>query len=256
MSRNFELLQRLEQRRGVSTPVEVAAVAPAPSKPVTAPSRAIIRPDIAESLGRMPSVEQEIQRLVRRLFFSSATVGPRLVSFADVEQANGSTAIAAKAGEVVAAEGRSVCLVDANFSSPLLHTHFGLPYDPITPSIARSSAHSLRAIAQSPGPAHLWVLTCARPEHGSVWQEFPSFLSLLRNQFDFILIDAGVVMDVATLQVAQQSDGLVLVIEANTTRRERAARAKEVLAESQISLLGAVLNNRTFPIPENVYQRL
>jgi Mrp family chromosome partitioning ATPase len=63
-------------------------------------------------------------------------------------------------------------------------------------------------------------------------------------------------MDVATLQVAQQSDGLVLVIEANTTRRERAARAKEVLAESQISLLGAVLNNRTFPIPENVYQRL
>jgi Mrp family chromosome partitioning ATPase len=89
-----------------------------------------------------------------------------------------------------------------------------------------------------------------------VWQEFPSFLSLLRNQFDFILIDAGVVMDVATLQVAQQSDGLVLVIEANTTRRERAARAKEVLAESQISLLGAVLNNRTFPIPENVYQRL
>jgi Mrp family chromosome partitioning ATPase len=48
----------------------------------------------------------------------------------------------------------------------------------------------------------------------------------------------------------------VLVLEANNTRREAAMRVTEQLNMAQIKVLGAVLNKRTFPIPEPLYRRL
>ena len=51
-------------------------------------------------------------------------------------------------------------------------------------------------------------------------------------------------------------DGVVLVLEANGTRREAALRVTDSLRKSKIPVLGAVLNNRTFPIPATLYKRL
>jgi Mrp family chromosome partitioning ATPase len=52
------------------------------------------------------------------------------------------------------------------------------------------------------------------------------------------------------------ADGVVLVIEAHATRREAARKAKETIEASNIKLLGAVFNKRTFPIPEALYNRI
>jgi Mrp family chromosome partitioning ATPase len=48
----------------------------------------------------------------------------------------------------------------------------------------------------------------------------------------------------------------VIVLEANSTRKEAALTVMENLRAAQIKILGAVLNKRTFPIPELIYQRL
>jgi Mrp family chromosome partitioning ATPase len=49
---------------------------------------------------------------------------------------------------------------------------------------------------------------------------------------------------------------LVLVVQANATRRDAARKAKESLQAANVRLLGAVLDNRTFPIPDAIYQRI
>jgi Mrp family chromosome partitioning ATPase len=49
---------------------------------------------------------------------------------------------------------------------------------------------------------------------------------------------------------------MVLVLEANATRRDATARITERLYAMQVKVLGAVLNKRTFPIPESLYRRL
>jgi len=46
------------------------------------------------------------------------------------------------------------------------------------------------------------------------------------------------------------------VIEANRTRRLTARKAKETLDAAGVRLLGTVLNNRTFAIPEAIYRKL
>jgi len=49
---------------------------------------------------------------------------------------------------------------------------------------------------------------------------------------------------------------VVLVLEANATRRVAALSAKEALEAAGVRLLGTVLNDRTFPIPEKLYRKL
>jgi Mrp family chromosome partitioning ATPase len=47
-----------------------------------------------------------------------------------------------------------------------------------------------------------------------------------------------------------------VVLQANATRRETARKLKLDMQSSNVRLLGAVLNDRTFPIPDSIYSRL
>jgi len=56
--------------------------------------------------------------------------------------------------------------------------------------------------------------------------------------------------------LGQHSEGMVLVLEADATRREAASVAVSNLRTAGVPILAAVLNKRTFPIPEGIYSRL
>jgi len=49
---------------------------------------------------------------------------------------------------------------------------------------------------------------------------------------------------------------MVLVVEANSTRRVAAQKVKERLHAANARLLGTVLSGRTFPIPDMIYKKL
>ena len=79
----------------------------------------------------------------------------------------------------------------------------------------------------------------------------------LGDEFAYVVISAppiGSYSD-ATL-LGQLADGVVLVLDANSTRRVTAKKAKQALEAANVRVLGTVLNNRTFPIPERIYRLL
>jgi succinoglycan biosynthesis transport protein ExoP len=79
----------------------------------------------------------------------------------------------------------------------------------------------------------------------------------LREEFDYVLIDAPPLSSCSdAVLLGQMTDGVILVVEANSTRRETARTAKETFEGANVKLLGAILNNRTFPIPEVLYRKL
>jgi Mrp family chromosome partitioning ATPase len=87
--------------------------------------------------------------------------------------------------------------------------------------------------------------------------ELKQRLTFLLGMFDYVLIDApgvSVCGDAAVLGYA--AGAAVLVVEANITRRVIAREAKETLEAANVHLLGTVLSNRTFPIPEQLYRKL
>ena len=80
-------------------------------------------------------------------------------------------------------------------------------------------------------------------------------LKELRSSFDYFLLSAAI-NDDDMPSLCNLCEAAVLVLTANVTRREAAIKAKEQLLRQGVTLLGTVLDQRTMPIPESIYQRL
>ena len=88
-------------------------------------------------------------------------------------------------------------------------------------------------------------------------EDLKDLFAQLSGEFGYLLIDApGVnVCGDATI-LGQAADAVVLVIEADVTRRQSARKAKETLESAGVQILGTVLRNRSFPIPDALFRRL
>src|SRR5205823_5431720 len=82
-------------------------------------------------------------------------------------------------------------------------------------------------------------------------------LAQLRMDFDYSVlhVPAASLYGDASL-FGTLTDGLVLVLQANRTRRTVALETKRNLETANVRVLGTVLANRTFPVPQRIYDRL
>jgi Mrp family chromosome partitioning ATPase len=84
-----------------------------------------------------------------------------------------------------------------------------------------------------------------------------SRLKELRAMFDYVLVDASAMNSSNdAIVLGAVSDGAILVLKANSSRKETARNAVQGFQAAKVRILGAVLNQRTFPIPEAIYNKL
>lgn len=236
MSKAFELLQNVEVERGT-------AVGPVPVNRV--------RPSVVG--------QEEITRLIQRVF--RVPDAPRSVLFAGIDPGDGCTSVCAATAENLAAmTPGSVCVVDANLRNPSLHKYFevsnnnGLAEAIMQPGVVHSFAHNV-------GGSNLWVLPSgsgletAQALLGS--DGMRARMAELNQAFDHVLIDSPALNRSSdALILGRLVDGMLLVLQSNATRRETARTVIAGIRNANVNLLGAVLNKRTFPIPQNLYDRL
>jgi protein-tyrosine kinase len=246
MSKNFELLERAGRAEEM---LQVGNV------PLSRP-RGVQASFDAKSLER-----EEIHNLVQRVFALEGNEGPQVVVFSGVGKGSGSPRICALAAQSLAARATgTVCAVDADFRMPALHTYFDEEnLGGLADGVLSSGPIREKAVRIAFG--NLWLIP-AGPTHRSaspliMMDRLKSRLQELRQEFDHVLINAPEAdryTDSAIL--GRGADGMILVIEANSTPRASIEKAKASLSSAGIRLLGAVLNNRTFPIPQAIYRRL
>jgi Mrp family chromosome partitioning ATPase len=79
----------------------------------------------------------------------------------------------------------------------------------------------------------------------------------IRREFRYSIIHGPPAIEAGeALSLAQWGDGLILVVSAQHSKRLTAMRVREMLAETDVRLLGIVLTDREFPIPEKIYRLL
>ena len=71
-----------------------------------------------------------------------------------------------------------------------------------------------------------------------------------------IIAAPSVTQHPAVAAIGAQVDGIVMIAEAHVTRRRAVRACADALRSSGGRVLGTVLSNRTFPIPEAVYRLL
>lgn len=248
MSRNFELMQQLELEQDRPA-FEVSEV------------NLIAGEDRAPHACNQPWAADDSLELAHRLFLLQKQEPPRVAVFAGIDHNSGCSHVCASVAEALARNTPGlVCLLEANFRSPGLPSlfnatnHYGF-------TDALLGVGPIGSFAKSVGPDKLRLISA-----GTTAADSPSLLTTrlvgprlaeLRANFDFVIIDAPPLTRYADgIALARLSDGIVVVLEAESTRREAALRAVEKLRSSNVPIIGAVLNKRMFPIPEKIYNKL
>jgi protein-tyrosine kinase len=254
MSRNFELLRQAQSKiPGAAPNSKVAPVADVrPRAKSNAPTAVSINVD--------KIAREESLKLVQSVFLLQGAPH-RTVLFAGVDSGSGCSRICVDAAETLAhnASG-SICLVDANFRAPSLPESFGTSNHYGLADALRKDG-PVRHFVKSLRPKNLWLLSCGSAANESTGllnsEKMKARIRELREEFDYILLDAPPLSTYAdAVALGQLADGVVLVLEAHSTKREAASRVADHLRAANVKILGAVLNKRTFPIPESLYQLL
>jgi Mrp family chromosome partitioning ATPase len=79
----------------------------------------------------------------------------------------------------------------------------------------------------------------------------------LRARFQVVLFDAAPLLPyLESITLAQQLDGMVLVLRAENDKREVAQQTVQMLERAGARVLGAVLNRKPLHIPQWIYKLL
>jgi len=199
-------------------------------------------------------IYSELSHLVQHVFLG-ALESRRTVIFCGVDRESAaiSSWICTQAAELLAGRVPGfVCIVDSN-----LESLSGKP------SEVEKSAFDIGGgggAANFPGTllrvrGNLWLSSDKAP--AGERNGMAARIEQLRKTFEYVLVDAPAVSGNSETPIfGRAADGVVMVLEAFSTRREAALKAKERIQASGGKLIGIVLNDRRFPIPEKLYRRL
>ncbi len=179
----------------------------------------------------------------------------RVLVVTSLDMMEGKTTIVTNLGMASAQQNREVLLIDADFRRPRLHQRFGLPnragladllQHPDFPELLDSS--TLESVIQPTEIPHLWLLTSGPTDEASAnllySPGFDTLLQSLARRFDLIFIDTPPMLMYADARaLGQMSDGVVMVVRANTKSREELRAAYQRLLQDQIPVLGTILND-------------
>jgi len=216
----------------------------------------------ARTRAREPIIDEDIAVLVAQVFRRAEGLGARRVLFTAVDDGDASAHVAVRAAHALSSQGAgSVCLIDLDLRAPTVDRHCELQGcrgfsdallddAPIEAFIHRM----LDSRSLSIMPAGSRTLEALAAIGGATAQQR---LREVSDMFDYVVAHAapaGVHADAALL--GPFLDGAVLVLEANATRATAARAAAEALQRAAVTLLGSILNNRTYPIPHAIYRWL
>lgn len=208
---------------------------------------------ISRAGGWNPEVfaHEQIKGLVRQVFFSSVERPVRQIVFSAVEPEADVRNLCRRVGEALALETTGSVAVVGEGLQVLQDAEV---YPPTERSV-RDGSTPLRQTAICVRE-NLWLLPAAKKNQDCITTaSLHLYLGEVRREFDYSIVEAPGEANVATA-MAQFADGIILVLSAHRTRRIMARKIKEALERAQARILGTVLSDRDFPIPQGIYRRL
>ncbi|MGI8649115.1 MAG: CpsD/CapB family tyrosine-protein kinase [Rubrobacter sp.] len=204
-------------------------------------------PDRLVSLSDFGGQAAEAYRTLRTsLLYAAVDDPPRVIVITSPGQKEGKSTTCANLAVSLAQAEKSVILIDCDLRKPVVHGIFNL----------RNSKGLVNALVGTDRVKSLWcspvgnlkVLTSGpvppNPTELLGSERFSALLTELRETFDYVLIDAPPVQLVSDPAiVASQADGVILVLDAQSTRKLSAKRSMRSLEAVGAKVLGTVMNN-------------
>lgn len=187
-------------------------------------------------------------RIESNLRLSSLDQQPQVIVSTSAIPGEGKSTTSLNFAVSLAASGQKVLLIDGDLRRPVLHRSLGEERSPGLTEIVSGQVDVEDAIRTVQSDRHTLDVITAGVRPPSVAntfrsQAFKSMIAELRQEYEWIVIDLPpVVVGAEAMEVAVQSDGALLVIEAGETSMQVLEEAMIQLEQASVPILGAVLN--------------
>lgn len=153
-----------------------------------------------------------------------------------------------------------VLLVDADMRKGKVSKYLGVSPEVGLSEILEGRAKVNEAVFHIDQENLSFISSGAVPDYPSellASEQMNQFLSDMKKDFDFIIIDTPPIIAVTDSGiVGAKTDGVVMVVQAGRTQRGMVKRAKELLYQSHAKILGHVLTNIEYHLPQYIYRYL
>jgi hypothetical protein len=209
----------------------------------------------AEGWNPQDFAREQIRGLVRKVFFSNVEKPVRQVVFSALDAETDVKSICRSVGEALAVETLSNVAVVGEYPQVLPDAEM---YRGETSARSPGNANSPPRLDAIRVRSNLWLAPAAeRAGDRGGTALLHSHLGGIRREFEYSIVEgppAGESNQATTM--AQFADGIILVLSADRTRRITARKIVEMLEGAEARILGTVLSDRIFPIPDRIYRRL
>lgn len=192
------------------------------------------------------AASESYRTLRTSLLYAVVDTPPKVVVVTSPGPSEGKSTVCANLAVALAQAGKNTLLVDCDFRRPVMHKIFGLRSTRGVVDVLVGE-RGLQQACWEPLP-NLKVLVAGvappNPAELLASHRLLEFLAHAREEFDYVLVDSspvGLVSDAAVL--ATQGDGVMLVLDAQKTRKMDVRRAVRGLRAVGANVLGTVMNN-------------
>ena len=181
------------------------------------------------------------------------SAGAKMLVVTSPASQEGKSTVAYNLAIACARSGKRALLIEGDLRQPSFAHQLGLTLDPhIRDNPLNYYGDSSECIRPVPLVENLYVVASVghQPQPSSILEasEFKRLLQDSRGRFDLIVVDSPSLNRYTdALLLEQFTDGILLVVRPRYTEKEELLNALNFLAESQIPLLGTVINDGFIP---------
>jgi capsular exopolysaccharide synthesis family protein len=191
-------------------------------------------------------VAEAIDSVRAAIMHDSTKRARQVVMVTSAATMEGSTTVAASLALSLARAGRRTLLVDGDLRAPALHRLFGIAQEDGLSEVLRAEIDVADAV-QPTSSEGLYLLPAGVCDmdaiHALATDQPQAIFDKLRDQFDFIVIDAPPVLGISdALSLGQYIDGAVLTVLRDHSEIRRVHHAAEALRAMGVRLIGCVVN--------------
>lgn len=193
------------------------------------------------------SVAAEAYRELRTaLFFSNRGHASKVVQVTSPNPGDGKSTLAANLSISIAQSGKRTLLIDADLRRPTQHKIFGIEASSGLGSVIAQD-DELRDSLVATEIANLWLLPSGPlpndPSELLTSPRFSELIAVVREQFDYVLVDSGPVLLISDPRVVTpRVDAVLLALRMSRRVRRDAVQAQEILSSVGAASLGVVVN--------------
>jgi capsular exopolysaccharide synthesis family protein len=214
--------------------------------------RAVQAPAEQSGIDLLPHVDSrspisEAYRAFRTSLLLASANSPKVMVITSTFAKEGKTTTSINLATVLAQMGKPVLLIDADLRRPRLQKVFKGKMNlglvnylaaniPLEDVIQETNVPNLSVVLSGPNPPN--------PSELLASDRMKSLIHEVRSKFAYVIFDSPPVLAVTdAIVLAASADGVVLCVHGGQTPRELVQRSAERLRQSNIPVLGAILNN-------------